>query len=596
MLNRLSIRARLSVLIGSQVLFLIVIGAIGLAGLDRAAKTTQILDKQTNRLVINEELRKNLRASLLDVASRAHLGVLTWKEGREQLAGAAKQFDRDWKAYMDLLPAVRAEQIKKDNVPERVHEAFTQLRKLLEAEDDSNLKLFLVNDMDPLFQPVLASLVNEANEEKRSSLQILNAAVADNSRFFNFNTGAFILGLIAVTGLGLAVYRSITRPLRHIAATLTLVSGGDYSVRTGLAGGDEISRLGLVFDELLEDKVTTLSEAERENDRLNDSVIGLLQAVSRLSKKDLTVRAAITDDLAGPLADAINQLASETGAVMAGVQQIATQVENAASQVNSHAMNVNEVAKQQRGEVEQAAVKLVAATEGMNQIATLAEHCNGIAKQTIETTNTAADSVQSAMTSIQDIREIIQETGKRIKRLGERSQEISGIVDIINGIAERTTVLALNASMQAAAAGDAGRGFAVVADEVQRLAESSRNSTAHISPPVKNIQVETGDTMSTMNRAIDQVVTGSQMAEKAGRQMQESTRATADLVRGVDDIAGNSGNQARAAEELLHFAKTIREQVDATGKRLEEQLQHTNNLTLYAKNLVDSVRTFKLEA
>ncbi|MBU0499573.1 MAG: HAMP domain-containing protein [Gammaproteobacteria bacterium] len=596
MLNRFSIRARLTVLIGLQALFLVAMGAVALSGLGRASSTTLSLDTQVNRLAINLELRKQLRANLLDMPNRVSLGIITWSDGLEQLAGVTASFDRDWKAYMDLLPLDPDEQLKKEAIPARVHETFAALRALLDAEDYNRLKLFLINDMDPLFQPVITSLNNAAEEEKRTSFQTLGAAAADNKRYFNFSAAVFLLGLVSMTGLGLGVYRSITRPLRRIASTLNQVAGGDYSARTGLSSGDEICRLGLAFDDLLQDKVTNLAGAELENDRLNDSVIGLLQAVSRLSNKDLTARATITDDLAGPLADAINQLATETGSVMAGVQRIAAQVDNAASQVNSHAIDVNQVSKQQRGEVAQAAAKLVSASEGMNRIASLAEECNSIARHTIDTTKTATDSVQGALTNIQDIREIIQETGKRIKRLGERSQEISGIVDIINGIAERTTVLALNASMQAAAAGDAGRGFAVVADEVQRLAESSRNATGQISTLVKNIQVETGDTMSTMNRAIDQVVSGSLMAEKAGAQMQESSRATADLVRGVGDIADNSSTQARVAEELLHFATVIREQVETTGRRLEEQLEHTSNLTRFANELVGSVRTFKLEA
>ncbi len=118
-----------------------------------------------------------------------------------------------------------------------------------------------------------------------------------------------------------------------------------------------------------------------------------------------------------------------------------------------------------------------------------------------------------------DIRGTIQETGKRIKRLGERSQEITGIVKLIDDISERTSVLALNANMQAAMAGEAGRGFRVVADEVQRLAERSKEATNQVSKLVDAIQSETNDTMSTMDHAIGEVVKGGELADRAAEQV-----------------------------------------------------------------------------
>ena len=169
-------------------------------------------------------------------------------------------------------------------------------------------------------------------------------------------------------------------------------------------------------------------------------------------------------------------------------------------------------------------------------------------------------------------------------------------MDIINTIAERTHVLALNAGMQAAAAGEAGRGFAVVADEVQRLAESSRDATAQIASLVKNIQVDTNDTIVTMDRTISQVVEGSRMAETAGRQMVASQQTTASLVSAVGQIAASSEQQARISSELRNRASGILEQTQATSRELVEQLTQTKNLVQYARMLVHSVRVFKLPA
>ena len=119
------------------------------------------------------------------------------------------------------------------------------------------------------------------------------------------------------------------------------------------------------------------------------------------------------------------------------------------------------------------------------------------------------------------IRETIQETSKRIKRLGESSQEIGDIVELINDIAEQTNILALNAAIQAAMAGEAGRGFAVVADEVQRLAERSSNATKQIEALVKTIQTDTNEAVISMEQSTAGVVNGARLAEESGEALDE---------------------------------------------------------------------------
>ena len=206
----------------------------------------------------------------------------------------------------------------------------------------------------------------------------------------------------------------------------------------------------------------------------------------------------------------------------------------------------------------------------------------------------ALSSVNNTVSGINSTRDVIRETEKRIKRLGERSQEISGAVNLINVIAERTHILALNASMHAASAGEAGRGFAVVADEVQRLAENSRQATQQIAALVNNIQVETSDTVNTMNDAITQIVEGSRLAEQAGQQMQLTQQTTSDLVASVKQIATSSSEQAKAGQELLERAETLKRSSEQASDRLHEQSGHTNSLVEYAKQLLATVRVFKL--
>lgn len=403
-------------------------------------------------------------------------------------------------------------------------------------------------------------------------------------------------GAIILAGLlWLAIARRM-KPLGHLRAVVHRLSEGDDEARAKLDTKDEVGELGTAFDRMMDERVATQNAIKRENDQLNASVLGLLQAVAQLSRKDLTVKVPVTEDVTGAVADALNLLTNETGKVLLEVSNISAEVTAASLKVKEQADNVMAVAQVEREEVAQTADSLAAASASMNQIAELARVCNDAADNAIKTTQRALQTVTSTVGGINSTRDIIRETEKRIKRLGERSQEISGVVNLINTIAERTHILALNASMHAASAGEAGRGFAVVADEVQRLAESARQATAQIATLVNNIQVETADTVNTMNAAITQVVEGSKLAEQAGEQMQNTQASTAELVSLVQKIAASSEEQARVSSGLLDRASEIRKSSEQTSQRLEEQGQYTNNLVEYARSLLSTVRVFKLPA
>jgi len=280
--------------------------------------------------------------------------------------------------------------------------------------------------------------------------------------------------------------------------------------------------------------------------------------------------------------------------VLHGVNRIASQVAQASGQVQAQAQLVSRTAEDERMSVAQMIESLTDATQTMNQISALAEQSNLSAEQATVATDTALDTVNGTVKGMESIRETIAETEKRIKRLGERSQEISGIVNLINTISERTHVLALNASMQAAVAGEAGRGFAVVAEEVQRLAESSRNATQQIATLVNNIQLETNETISTVNRTIGQVVQGSEQAQRAGEQMRRTQEITSQLVAQVKKIAEASDVQKSMSANLLGSVQRIGESTERTAQQIDAQNEDTETLLQSAHRLVESVNVFKL--
>jgi len=449
---------------------------------------------------------------------------------------------------------------------------------------------FVLSAFAPVNVPGLSWAIfsNLSEDESLEQLKSLQKGIQDQSVYIG--VGVLVGG--ALLGFIFSVF--FARPINHLASIVSQVAEGDFTARAVIKTNDELETLSKAFNGLLDDRLSQLAKAEKENEMLNNSIIELLKASFQLSQRDLTVQVPVTEDVTGPLADAINQMATETSKVLLNVRKITDEVETASSQVKAQAYNASKVAEAEREVVATTMAELAAASEAMNKIAEVAQSCNEIAAEATRSTQMALETVTSTVNGMSEIRETIHETEKRIKRLGERSQEISGIVDIINNIAERTHVLALNASMQAAAAGEAGRGFSVVADEVQRLAESSRNATSQISALVKNIQVETNDTIATMDKTIEQVVDGSRLAERAGEQMKETQDTTANLVKVVEQIAMASQQQARISNELREHALSIQSSSEETGRQLEEQTIQTDRLVEYAKQLIESVRVFKL--
>lgn len=403
--------------------------------------------------------------------------------------------------------------------------------------------------------------------------------------------------LLALLGIGTAlyVYRGISRPLQDLQNTVERVRAGEeLKEAEGVKSQDELGAIWRTVHGLLKERRDAQLKAEMENDRLNQSVISILESVHQLSQRDLTVKAPVTEDVIGTVSDSINSLTAETSKVLQGVSQIAGHVAQASDKVRSQAELVSKTAADERTSVGKMIESLTNATQTMNQVAVLAEQSNASANKATAVTDTALETVNGTVKGMESIRETIAETEKRIKRLGERSQEISGIVNLINTISERTHVLALNASMQAAVAGEAGRGFAVVAEEVQRLAESSRTATQQISTLVNNIQLETNETISTVNRTIGQVVQGSEQAQKAGEQMRMTQQITGELVAQVKRIAEVSEQQREMSANLLASVQHIGLSTERTADQISAQNRETESLLQSARRLVESVNVFKL--
>ena len=596
MFSNSKISTRLLILIVVQVLVLSVVAVTGIISLNSSTETMSELNNNVTDQNDISRLAAVAQADVVSLANDLFLGGITWEAGNQRLLESQADFDGNWQEYLASLSADEAEFVEDLHGPtlQDINVVFNELKTIVANRDRGHLSLFMTNDFSALVNPYFEILQARSTKQGRDSNQLFQQGLENNQLFLLASIIIGIVGALIAATLGIFVYRSIAQPINQISNTVQKISEGDYEARTLLTSNDELGQLGQTFDRLLQDRLASLAEAQQENEALNASIIQLLQGVFQLSQRDLTVRIPVTEDVTGPVADALNLLTGETSKVLTDVTRISQDVATVSNTVKSQSDRVISLADIEREEVDKTADELQSAAQAMNYIAELAQACNNAADNAIKNTEIALQTVTNTVSGINNTRDTIRETEKRIKRLGERSQEISGIVNIINTIAERTHILALNASMHAASAGEAGRGFAVVANEVQRLAENAREATSQIATLVSNIQTETADTVNAMNQAISQVVDGSRLAEQAGEQMKDTQTTTSELVAAVQQIATNSQQQAQVSSELLQRAAQIQQSTQQTSEELQQQGLQTINLVQYANGLVDAVRVFKL--
>lgn len=346
----------------------------------------------------------------------------------------------------------------------------------------------------------------------------------------------------------------------------------------------------------LSEAETQRRESEEHNRRNQQAIMRLLDEMGDLADGDLTVNATVTEDITGAIADSMNYAIDALRSLVTTINETASQVSAAAEQTQATAIHLAEASDHQAkqiasasGAVNEMAVSIEGVSRNADQLAEEAQRSVEIAAK-----GTAA--VQKTIEGMDSIREQIQETSKRIKRLGESSQEIGDIVELINDIAEQTNILALNAAIQAAMAGEAGRGFAVVADEVQRLAERSADATKQIEALVKTIQADTNEAVISMEQSTTGVVNGARLAEDAGTALGEIENVSMHLAELVQSISGATRQQAAAAANVSDTMNVIQEITTQTSAGTTHTAAAIGNLAELANDLKKSVSGFKLPA
>ena len=359
----------------------------------------------------------------------------------------------------------------------------------------------------------------------------------------------------------------------------------------GLLG---LASLALIVKAFLDDVRARAQESEHENKRNQEAILRLLNEMGNLADGDLTVQASVTEDVTGAIADSINFTIEELRTLVRGINSATDQVTKATQETQAISNRLFEASQNQNREIQLASASVLTMAESINEVAESAAQSAKVAQVQLAAAEKGGDAVQNQIAGMNDIRSQIQETSKRIKRLGESSLEIGEIVELISDITEQTNVLALNAAIQAASAGEAGRGFTVVAEEVQRLAERSGEATKQIEAIVKTIQADTQDAVAAMEKSTMGVVEGAKLSDAAGQTLAEIQRVSRELAELIGQISAQTQTQSESVTEVTRGMQGILRISEETTEGTKQTNVSIGQLTKLAAELRSSVAGFKV--
>ena len=464
--------------------------------------------------------------------------------------------------------------------------------------NDGNAELRLPGTRDPQTKERLAALLKQYEETRVQASAILGnlqglvsareaqvAIVADSEPLRK--------GLEAVQEqLGSSTGFSGLNLLMLIASGLLLLAGGAGILR--LYVRDQTQRAALAENQRLEAERQE-QEAKRVNDANQAAILRLMNELQSVAEGDLTQQATVTEDITGAIADSVNYTVEELRSLVSQVQGTVGRVTDTTEQVEATSTELMAASSEQLREIRDTGESVLQMAGRINDVSAQAQETALVARQSLDAAESGLKAVQNTIGGMNSIRDQIQDTSKRIKRLGESSQEIGEITELISDITEQTNVLALNAAIQAASAGEAGRGFSVVAEEVQRLAERSADATRQIAALVKTIQTDTQDAVGAMERSTQGVVEGTRLTDAAGTALGEIDRVTRKLSELIGQISTQALSEAQSANVVAANIQHIFAVTEQTGEGTRSTAQMVRELSRTADELKQSVARFKIE-
>ncbi|MEJ7931138.1 methyl-accepting chemotaxis protein [Ramlibacter sp. AN1015] len=573
-------------------------------------------------------------ATILPLMERAEQNaavVMAQQEILTRVGAALRTINRQSSDLLEIAETVSALKLQQGAAPAEISAAgqlvmLTQrigksANEFLTLEGVSPEAVFLLGKDLNSFRAIARGLLDGSPElrlpgtrdaQTREQLQAL-LALYDSTRS---EAGAILgnlQGLVAAREAQLAIVAD-SEPLRRSLETLQL----QLSAQTGLgaaalaalllaAAGAIACSVGLALVQLQDSRRRQAvseqqrleaerqqQEAKRVNDANQAAILRLMNELQTVAEGDLTQEATVTEDITGAIADSVNYTVEELRQLVGNVQTTVARVAQTTALVENTSTELLAASTEQLREIRETGQSVLDMAGRINRVSGQAQESAQVARQSLQAAESGLQAVQNAIGGMNSIREQIQETSKRIKRLGESSQEIGEITELISDITEQTNVLALNAAIQAASAGEAGRGFSVVAEEVQRLAERSADATRQIAALVKTIQTDTQDAVAAMERSTQGVVEGAKLSDNAGTALTQIDQVSRRLAELIEEISASASKEAESANFVAGNIQHIFAVTEQTGEGTRSTAQQVRELSRMADELRQSVARFKI--
>jgi methyl-accepting chemotaxis protein len=403
-----------------------------------------------------------------------------------------------------------------------------------------------------------------------------------------------ILALLAGLSIPMALSGSLLKAVRELAEFSERLAAGDSRAKADVHSDDELGYIAENLNRVVA-KVSKATSNQEATETLQRSITDLLGVINQVARGDLTLRGKVTNDALGNVVDSINYMLDNFTKVLERVRKAATDVNASANAILLSADEMTAGATQQDQEITNTSSAVEELTVSMKQVSNNAEASAEAARRALDAAEQGNRAVRDTLEGMQRIRASVQATAKKIKSLGDRSLEISEIINVINDITEQTNLLALNAAIEAARAGEAGRGFAVVADEVRKLAEHSRSATKDIAALIKAIQAETNEAVVVMEEGTKEVEVGAGLADQAGKALEAISSVVRQSAELVQEISLASKQQVRGTEGVANAMQIISNITRQTSQGARQTVGTVSHLVKLSDQLNEALAQFRAQ-